>query len=206
MSNWTDALTLGTSNASAGDDELRSLMTQFASGVSASFFWPGSGGGSAASGGESKLGNARAAHSTNTTGGYNNGYLGLNPAHASLHHLGGSGMLLGHSSMEDYGLSAILSNGTQAWLTATGSFSLNYSVDGVFGTKNVSLGVSYNTGATVYLFYTVQQSAPNWLVGTSIYGTALASPLTQFTSAFSSMLASPVTAVVFWESIGSFAV
>jgi hypothetical protein len=204
MSNWTDDLVLGTSNASSGDDELRSLMTQLASGISASFFWPGSGGGSLASAGESKLGNARCAHTGNITGGYANGYLSLNSAHGSLHHLGGSGMLLGHSSMEDYGPTAVLPPSKTIWLTSASFFTLGSAVDGNFGVKNTSLGTTYPIGASFFLFLTVQQAQPGgYLVGSSFFGGPLDTTITQFSSSYSALTAAPSIATVFWESIGS---
>ena len=142
MSNWTDALTLGTSNASAGDDELRSLMTQFASGISLSFNWPGSGGGTAASGGESKLGNARAAHSDNTVTAYGVGFLSLNTRHPALVHIGPVNHLLGHSSMIDHGVGAALPPATR-WVTQAGTSTLTSGIS--FGTATVSFTTPFAT-------------------------------------------------------------
>lgn len=142
MSNWTDGLVLGTSAASAGDDELRSFMTQFASGISASYYWPGSGGGSAASAGESKLGNGRCARSGNISGGFPNGFLSLNTAHVSLHHIGTAPFMVGHSSMVEHVLPAFYPTFSTRWVSQVqiGNISTN-----TFGTFALSFTSSYDT-------------------------------------------------------------
>ena len=198
MPNWTDDIVLGTSNASAGDDELRSFMTQLASGISASFDWPGSGGGSLASIGESKLGNARLAHSGIVTGGFASGYLSLNTAHASLHHIGGSPTMLGHPNMVDYGLPTFLPN-TRKWLTQRGSFSLaSAGGDGTNGTKNTQFSTPYVAAPFVQII--VQQSTfSSYFVNVSSITTG------GFNSSYTGLVPAPIPSnvTVFWESVGS---
>lgn len=57
---WDEAQPSNTSNAGLADDELRSLKSALATGLGTDLFWPGSGGGSAASAGEMRPGKARA--------------------------------------------------------------------------------------------------------------------------------------------------
>lgn len=99
---WPLTVPSPSSDASSGDDAFRSLVTSFALGVSSSFVWPGSGGGSAASAGESVLGNARFAYSNNTTAASaaDDGFLLLNTDFISVHHTGSTATsVLGHSAM-----------------------------------------------------------------------------------------------------------
>src|SRR5205823_5852503 len=79
-----------TSTASSGDDFFRSFLSSVALGLSTSFVWPGSGGGSLASAGVSQFGNLRLARAGNSavTGGFGDGFLFLNTNHLSLHHIG----------------------------------------------------------------------------------------------------------------------
>lgn len=56
---WEETVPSGTSSAAQGDDEVRSLKSTLATGLAVSHYWPGTGGGSAASAGEMKLGAAR---------------------------------------------------------------------------------------------------------------------------------------------------
>lgn len=60
IGSWAEFQPLTSSDASSGDDALRSIMTQFATGIGSFINWPGSGGGSIASIGEPKPGSARA--------------------------------------------------------------------------------------------------------------------------------------------------
>ena len=195
MSNWTDGLLFGTSAASAGDDELRSFMTQLASGISASFNWPGSGGGSLASAGESKLGNARTAHSGNVAGGYPNGFLSFNTAHASLHHIGVAPALLGHSSMVDYNPAGVLPN-SEKWLTQQGTISIG-GLDPVNSTKTVTFPTAYAT-APVFLQMIVLRAAS---IGLVIHPSTITAG--GFVSAYTNLTGSPAAATILWESVGS---
>jgi hypothetical protein len=203
MATWTDDIVFGTSAASAGDNELRSIMTQLASGISASYSWPGSGGGSAASGGESKEGNARCARAGNSavTGGYPDGFLLINTNHVSLHHIGSAWTgMLGHSSMIDHNNAAFTSITTGRWLTQQGSFSLNSSVDGQFGTKTVSFTSAYD-GLPAFIALTAQQPTINigYLVN------VLSSTSTNFVCVYNANLLDVVSSIatVYWESDGT---
>lgn len=199
MSNWTDGLVLGTSAASAGDDELRSFMTQLASGISASFYWPGSGGGSLASAGESKLGNARAAHSGNVAGGSPNGFLSLATQHPAIWHIGVQPALLSHSRMVDYGPSIVLP-GTQRWLTQRGTFSLaSAGGDGTVGLKHVSFTTGYDATPPFVQIIVQQSTVSSYIVNVSSISTG------GFNSAYSGLVPAPIPSnvTVFWESIGS---
>lgn len=204
---WSDGLTLGTSNASAGDDELRSIMTSIASGLQPSFYWPGTGGGSLASAGESQPGNARAARAGNSavTGGYGDGYLLLNTNHISLHHIGSTWTaMLAHASMLDHdGSVSAPSLATARWVTQAGSFSLSSTSDGQVGQKTVSFTSSYDTFPLV--FVTVQQPtlSSGYLVNVSSLVTQ--STATMFTSTYSGVATVVSVATVHWESSGTMA-
>lgn len=200
MANWTDGLVLGTSAASAGDDELRSFMTQFASGISASYYWPGSGGGSLASAGVSQLGNLRTAHSGNVSGGFSNGFLSLHTGHVSLHHIGTTPHLVGHSSMVDHDPDVVVP-GSSRWVTQRGSFSISSSGgDGRFGRKSVSFISAYQS--TPYIQLSVQQATAI----SATYFVVLASSSTTGFSSFYSGTASSDAVTVNWESCGSLAI
>jgi len=143
---WPTTVPSPSSAASSGDDAFRSLVTSFALGVSTSFVWPGSGGGSTASAGESVLGNARFAISgtTATVGGVGDGFLLLNTDRVSLHHIGSTWTgLLGHSGMLDRG-SAGTAPFTYRWLTQTGITPINST-----GTSNVTWPTPYSVAPTV---------------------------------------------------------
>lgn len=133
-----------TSTASSGDDYSRSLMSSIALGLSTSYIWPGSGGGSNASGGVSQLGNARLAVAANSavTGGYGDGFLLLNRNHVSLHHIGSTWTaMLGHSGMLDHGSSG-------QWSVQTGTFSFDSTVLGDSGTTSVIFSTPFTTAPT----------------------------------------------------------
>jgi hypothetical protein len=204
MATWSDDIVLGTSNASAGDNELRSFMTQLASGISGSYYWPGSGGGSAASGGESKEGNARCARAGNSavTGGYPNGFLLVNTAHVSLHHIGSAWTgLLGHSNMVDNNNAAFASITTGRWAVQAGTISLNSATDGQSGTKAVSFTSSYDT-TPAFLQLTIEQPvmATGWIAS---HRSLVASGFSVIYNRLSSDATSIAT--IHWESTGTMA-
>ena len=205
MPNWTDDIVLGTSNASAGDDELRSFMTQLASGISAGFNWPGSGGSTTTQTGWSVLGNARTARAGNSavTGGHGNGFLLFNTAHASLHHLGSSWTaMLGHSSMIDHrnSLGQFDSITSARWLTQAGTFSIDTVADGSFGTKLVTFPSAYSN-APAFIALTAQQPTIN--VGYIV--NVLSSTSTTFIAVYNANLLGVATSnvTVHWESDGT---
>src|SRR5512146_735559 len=135
------------STASSGDDWFRSFLTSVATGLSPSFIWPGSGGGSVASLGESQFGNARAAQAPNSavTGGFPNGFLLLNTTSGSLHHIGSAWTgMLGHPLMVDHGGSIGSAPFRARWLTQVGSFSLDSTVNGDSGSTTIHFPTPYS--------------------------------------------------------------
>jgi len=149
---WNESVPSPSSAASSADDELRGFMVAVASGLSRSFVWPGSGGGSAASAGLSQFGNARLAIAGNSavTGGYGDGFLLLNRNHISLHHIGSTWTaLLGHSSMVDHksGLGFTTASQVSArWVTQSGIFTIP-STDS-FGAITVTFPTAYSATPT----------------------------------------------------------
>lgn len=61
---WDENAPADTDNASAGDDAIRSLKTNISGGLGTSMYWPGTGGGSAASAGIMKPGSGRVFYAT----------------------------------------------------------------------------------------------------------------------------------------------
>ena len=182
------------STASSGDDYFRSFLSSFATGISPSYIWPGSGGGSNASAGVSQFGNARCAVAGNSavTGGYNDGYLLLNQHHISLHHIGSHiTAMLGHSGMIDHGVT------TGSWSVQSGVFSIvSSSADSLFGSKTVTFSPAYTTTPA---FLQIQASPFGG------YAVSLSTLTTGgFTSNYSSLrVAGGSNASVFWESEGT---
>lgn len=194
--------TYSTSTASSGDDWFRSLMSSVATGLSKSFNWPGSGGGSLASAGESVLGTARAARAGNSavTGGYGDGFLLLNQNHLSLHHIGSTWTgLLGHSSMLDHGGSIGSAPFTAHWLTQNGNFSLNSSLGtvGSNGTIAVAFLLPYSV-APPFVQLSVATLSGFWVNLSSITSGG-------FISQFSGLKAATAVTTVNWESNGTVA-
>lgn len=201
MPNWTDDLVQGTSAASAGDDELRSFMTQLASGLSPSFDWPGSGGGATADAGKSKLGNARCAHSNAVTGGYPDGYLRLNPTRAALMHIGTPPTVVGHSSMVDYNLGAIVP-GFQRWVRQSGNSQL-YSSGSSFGTINISFTSTYDA-TPVFLQVVTDTGGSGVSVGPLMNVSSVSAG--GFSSSWSFLGPLEGSPRIHWESFGSITV
>lgn len=123
------------------------MMSSIARGLQPSFYWPGSGGGSLASAGESQPGNLRTAVAGNTisVGGFGNGFIGLNENHESLHHIGSTWTgLLGHSSMVDHGGGLGNAPFAYRWLTQSGVTSSVVTGSTLsFGTISVVFPVPY---------------------------------------------------------------
>ena len=205
MPSWTDDIVLGTSAASAGDDELRSFMTQLASGMSPGFNWPGSGGSATTQAGISVLGNARTARAGNSavTGGYGNGFLLFNTAHASLHHIGSTWTaMLGHSSMVDHRnvLGQFDSITSARWLTQRGTFSLSSASDGQFGSKTISIPISYTTAPA---FVAVTAVQPTMNIGYLVNVQSSTSTLLTFLYNANLLDVAVNAATVHWESDGT---
>jgi len=187
-----------TSTASSGDDYSRSLMTSFATGISPSYIWPGSGGGSAASGGVSQFGNARCAIAGNSavTGGYGNGYLLLNRNHVSLHHIGSTWTaLLGHSGMLDHGAS-------QRWLLQTATVSLDSNILGDSGTTNIQFPTPYAVAPTFVQWGLVGIGSNTF----KSYAINVSSVTTGgFSSVYSGLVSGESLANANWQALGTVA-
>lgn len=123
------------------------MMSSIARGLQPSFYWPGSGGGSLASAGESQPGNLRAAVAGNTisVGGHGDGFLGLNENHESLHHIGSTWTgMLGHASMVDHGGGIGNAPFAYRWLVQSGLTTSNTTGSGrSFGTISVVFPIAY---------------------------------------------------------------
>lgn len=187
-----------TSTASSGDNWLNSFMSSFALGLQPSFAWPGSGGGSLASAGESAFGNARTARASTsaTTGGFANGFLLLNTNRVSLHHIGSTWTgLLAHSAMVDHGGGVGNAPFTARWLTQSGSTTTS-SV--AFGTFTFTFPVPYGAPPFVQISTTSGTPlSPNYAVNLSSVTTA------GFSAAFSGYGAGPLVTGFTWESDGT---
>jgi len=118
-------------------------MSSVALGLQPFVYWPGSGGGSAASAGEPQPGNARCAHhgSSGVTGGYGLGFLSLCSNRASLHHIGSTNtFMLGHAQMLERPTGATYPQTTK-WLSQSGSTTTS----GVSGALSIVFPTSYST-------------------------------------------------------------
>ena len=196
---WNESVPSPSSAASSGDDEIRSLMTSVALGLSTSFIWPGSGGGSGASGGVSQFGNARCAVAGNSaaTGGYGDGFLLLNQNHISLHHIGSTWTgLLGHSSMVEH--SAGSTGAVAFWRMQSGVFSLQSSADSHFGNKQINFPVPFS-GTTAQPGVFFLPNTLSYAVNISLSSTTAGG----FTSQYSGLSATESDTSVFWLSIGT---
>lgn len=184
-----------TSTGSSGDDYTRSFLSSIATGLSTSFIWPGSGGGSAASAGISQFGNARLAVASNSavTGGFGDGFLLLNRNHVSLHHIGSSWTgILGHSGMIDMGASSAL-----RWLVQTGMFSLDSTIVGDSGTTKTTFPTTF---ASTPSFVQVQTNGANSLTAYAINVVSVSS--SNFTSVFSGLRSGESFCNVVWQAVG----
>lgn len=168
-------------------------MSSIALGLSTSYIWPGSGGGSAASAGVSQFGNARLSVATNSavTGGHGNGYLLLNRNHVSLHHIGSAWTaMLGHSSM--------LASNTYLRVQ-TGSVSLDSSILGDFGTTTIQFPTPF-TVAPVFVQWGLvgigNNTFKSYVINVSIITTG------GFSSVYSGMVSGESLANANWQAIG----
>lgn len=122
---------------------MRLFMSTVALGLQPFTYWPGSGGGSAASAGEAQPGNARCAHhgSSGVTGGYGLGFLSLCSNRGSLHHIGSSNtFMLGHSQMLERPTGVTFPQTTK-WLSQSGSITTS----AVSGALSIVFVPSYST-------------------------------------------------------------
>ena len=183
-----------TSTASSGDNWFLSFVTSIATGLTGSYVWPGSGGGSLASAGVALFGAGRTARAGNSavTGGYGNGFLLLNQNHISLHHIGSSWTgILGHSKMEDHG------SGAGRWVTQTGNYIIDAGLSDIsFGTKTEVFGTPYAV-APPFVELTVTSGAQQYIVNVSNITTG------GFSSVWSALAAANPGAVVRWVSDGT---
>jgi len=190
-----------TSTASSGDDFFRSFMSSIATGLSTSFVWPGSGGGSLASGGISLLGNARAARAGNSavTGGYGDGFLLLNQNHISLHHIGSTWTsLLGHSGMVDHAGGVGNIPATAHWLTQNGTVSLSSLVFGSQGTFATTFPVIYSVTPPFVQLAASGATNGYWVTLSSVTSGG-------FISVYSGLIGATAPTTVAWESNGTVA-
>ena len=186
-----------TSTASSGDDYSRSLMSSIALGLSTSYIWPGSGGGSAASGGVSQFGNARLSVATNSavTGGHGNGYLLLNRNHVSLHHIGSTWTaMLGHSGMLDHGTPL------QRWMVQTGSFSMDSAILGDSGSTNVAFPVAFSSTPS-WVALTISGAGTTTFKGYAINVSVVSGG--GFTSVYTGLRSGESLTNVDWQAIGA---
>lgn len=189
---------LTTSQASSGWSFIQSWETQFATGISTSFYWPGSGGGSALSAGESKPGNIRLARAGNSaiTGGYENGFLLWNTARGSIDHIGSvnTGMY-SHSAMLDMGQSSGISTSAQStgWLVQTGSFTTSASSWSILVSFATLGGVNFLAGTAPNVYLVGTNS--DYLLGVGPGATAVSFP------SFGSTLGS-TSVTVTWRAEG----
>lgn len=179
-------------------------MIAVASGLSPSFVWPGSGGGSALSAGLSQFGNARMSVATNSavTGGYQDGYLLLNRNHISIHHIGSTWTsMLGHANMIEHVPSVGFTAASQVsarWVTQSGSTAIT----GATGTASVTFPTSYSETAPPFVHMVSQP--PNLPSLNSTYGIQLTSVTTVgFSAVFSALDGTAPGATIFWESDGT---
>jgi len=173
-------------------------MSGVALGLSTSFVWPGSGGGSLASAGVSQFGNLRLAVAANSaiTGGYPDGYLLLNQNHISLHHIGSTWTnLLGHSAMVDHGGGLGTAPFTGRWLTQTGTFSMISSVYGTSGITTVTFPTPYGTAPSFLQLST--DTTNGYILNVSSLSTG------GFTFVYAGLRGAIVITGVTWESDGT---
>lgn len=179
------------SDASFGDDAIRSVLSNAAGGLGESFFWPGSAtsqGASTASSGELKPGSLRFARSGSLSGGFPNGFLSVNTKNVSLAHIGSTWTgTVGHSAAL-YGQSTDTLNfpfpQTSRWLVQEGTFNV-----GVLTTSlSVTFPVSYKTTPVVFVLGSDPRQAPTSATTTGFVVLGVSSASTGgFTSVFSEM-------------------
>lgn len=179
------------------------MVSSIARGLQPSFYWPGSGGGSAASAGESQAGNLRSAVTGNTivVGGFGNGFVGLNENHESLHHIGSTWTgMLGHSSMVDHGGGIGNAPFAARWLVQSGGSAITSSLS--FGALTVTFPVLYSGIPFVAIPPIINQNNGNQII-------VQLSNVTQggFTSFYSLTVASGTGSsfTLTWESDGTVA-
>jgi len=160
---WFETAPSETSLASLVDDELRSMQTAIARGLSESFFWPGSGDGSTStdSTGEAKLGSLRFARAGTSarTGGFAEGFILLDTNRVSLHHIGPSNTtyILAHASMLDRGGGVGDAPFTSRWVQGGGTAML--------GTDSIST-VTFTGGPFAGIPHvTLLSSSSRYLIG-----------------------------------------
>lgn len=188
------------------------MMTSIARGLQPSFLWPGTGGSSASSAGESTLGNMRLAVAGNSavTGGYGNGYMLMNEAHVSLHHIGSTWTgMLGHSRMIEHPDSVTTSLGSASstrWLLQSGHTVLSSASS--FGQMIVTFPIPYNSYPFIQVVDPVYFAGPfayRTLCSYTTSDTSDGRRWTGFTSFYSLMNASGLgsTMTLAWFSDGT---
>lgn len=187
---WNESTPSPSSLVSQMDNEFRSFQSAIALGIQPSFYWPGSGGGSAASAGEAQPGNLRMAHAGVVTGGFENGYLSLRTEWASVWHIGSTWTgMVGHSGMLEHGAGGGFPQ-TWRWLCQEGSYTTTASVL----THSILFPVQYSVAPTVQVTLTdAVITAPVNIIHASVT-----------TSGFSSFVSHAVSTITLgWRSEGT---
>lgn len=206
---WSETTPLASSNASSGDDELRSFMTNVARGLQPAFYWPGSGGGSAASAGQSQPGNMRMVRvATSVATRADNGFLQLNSTRVAIEHIGTWIGPLGHSNMLHVSSSTTAGGGlswpqASRWLMQTGSFTVTSS--GSSFTQAVSFASAFIGTPTFVSALQTDDGVGGLVQGARYICAVQAGSLTStgFIATVSSITSGSATGTVGWFSLGT---
>ena len=149
---WNEAAPADSDVASGGDDEIRSLKVAIADGLEPSVYWPGSGGGSAASAGVMKPGAARTHYAAASALSANaNGTLMFASDTSRLYHVGAAGAIFLGSP---FALEHVQNPGTNAhWVTQSGvgnnGSTITFAV--TYGATPVAYASAYTTASVIGL-------------------------------------------------------
>lgn len=185
---WDTSFITSGSDASFGDDAIRSFLVNVALGLGESLYWPGSAdsqGASAASSGELQLGALRFARGGFVQGGFPNGYLSVNTKNVSLFHIGSTWTgTVGHSATLYYATgSGFTFPQASRWLVQEGQFNAAagaFSSTVTFPTSFTSTPVVFVTAADPHV------SASAGTCDIPVIGISSATTI-GFTSAFSTL-------------------
>jgi len=202
---WDTTTPAQDSLATNTDDVLRSDLTDLAVGFSGAMYWPGSGGGSAASAGEFKLGSARLSETSLEAGANSitsDGFLSMKTStfgNVSLRHNGSSGsLMLSHAvSPEHTTVPDASAPFTSRWVqrSGTGASTGDFAVE----SDAIEMGVTY--GGTPVVIATSSNNS-------YIVGVTTAAGVSNFSSHISYIGSGSGTGTVVnidWISIGTVA-